>query len=98
MDQHQRPRYRDASGWVPSVSTKSGWERTWSFHAGVNLAEALEGSAMARRGASRRAGLPERMGFASARTIEPGRRAVVKEAIVFLSVEEFVVDAACGVG
>lgn len=62
-----------------------GRERTWSFQAGVNFElAAFAGSAIARRGVSRRADLPVRLGFASARTREPGRRAAVEvKAIVF---------------
>ena len=56
-----------------------GRERTWSFQAAVNFEPAaFAGSAIARRGARRRADLPVRLGFASARTREPGRRAAVK--------------------
>ena len=64
-----------------------GRERTWSFQAAVNFEPAaFAGSAIARRGARRRADLPVRLGFASARTREPGRRAAVKEKAIVIFV------------
>ena len=65
-----------------------GRERTWSFQAAVNLEPAaFAGSAIARRGARRRADLPVRLGFASARTreLQKARGGEVEAPSIFVS-------------